>query len=430
MTNVSQPPDDRSGAGFEPLTHSPGFWLVQRYALMLGVILAFGSLAFLGVVKHGGKWFDLPSDPGWFDGRLWWVGVTGAAGVLVGVLRRVFRLPLTLPGLIKELKEMRVDPSHVPGMVAVSVVSLVGGASLGPEAALGAMGGGLGTWLSDRRGLGEDARATTTISGMAGAYGGLLSAPYVAALMVIEIARPKRVEDAAIACLLASTISFAIFYPIAGSTFLGIFTLPPSQFEDWQLLAAVPLGILGALLALITVGAIAAMSKLTAPLASHTIVRSTVGGVGFGLVAVALPLTLFTGTSQLTTIVHDGATLGAGLLIAVVVAKILVFALCETTGFIGGPFFPMLFVGATTGVALHELIPGLPLALTFTTLFAAVPGSLVAAPFSLILVAFISTQIGTLQTAPVAISVLIAYLALSGSGALMALAQKRAKPAA
>lgn len=430
MTDVPQPPDDNRGAGFEPLTHSPGFWLVQRYALMLGVVLAFGSLAFLGVVKHGGKWFELPSNPGWFDGKLWWVGVTGAAGVLVGVLRRAFRLPLKLPGLIKELKEMRVDPSHVPGMVAVSVVSLVGGASLGPEAALGAMGGGLGTWLSDRRGLGEDARATTTISGMAGAYGGLLSAPYVAALMVIEIARPKRVEDAAIACLLASTISFAIFYPIAGSTFLGIFTLPPSQFEDWQLLAAVPLGILGALLALITVGAIAAMSKLTAPLASRTIVRSTVGGVGFGLVAVALPLTLFTGTSQLTTIINDGATLGAGLLIAVVVAKILVFALCEATGFIGGPFFPMLFVGATTGVALHELIPGLPLALTFTTLFAAVPGSLVAAPFSLILVAFISTQIGTLQTAPVAISVLIAYLALSGTGALMALAQKRAKPAA
>ena len=68
---------------------------------MLGVVLAFGSLAFLGVVKHGGKWFELPSNPGWFDGKLWWVGVTGAAGVLVGVLRRAFRLPLKLPGLTK-----------------------------------------------------------------------------------------------------------------------------------------------------------------------------------------------------------------------------------------------------------------------------------------------------------------------------------------
>jgi chloride channel protein, CIC family len=52
---------------------------------------------------------------------------------------------------------------------------------------------------------------------------------------------------------------------------------------------------------------------------------------------VALPLTLFTGTDQLTTVIHDGAELGAGLLIAVVFAKILVFALCEATGFIGAP---------------------------------------------------------------------------------------------
>ena len=66
---------------------------------------------------------------------------------------------------------------------------------------------------------------------------------------------------------------------------------------------------------------------------------------------VALPLTLFTGTSQLTTVIHNGAALGAGLLIAVVFAKILVFALCEATGFIGGPFLVMLFTGGTAGVA-------------------------------------------------------------------------------
>ena len=64
----------------------------------------------------------------------------------------------------------------------------------------------------------------------------------------------------------------------------------------------------------------------------------------------ALPLTLFTGTDQLTTVIHDGAVLGAGLLIAVVFAKILVFALCEATGFIGGPFLVMLFIGGTAGV--------------------------------------------------------------------------------
>ena len=138
-----------------------------------------------------------------------------------------------------------------------------------------------------------------------------------------------------------------------------------------------------------------------------------------------LPLTLFTGTDQLTTVIDDGAALGAGLLIAVVFAKILVFALCEATGFIGGPFLVMLFIGGTAGMTAHVLIPGLPEGLAFTAMFAALPGALVAAPFSLILLAALTTQIGTLQIAPVAVAVLTAYLAVSGSGALMSLARRR-----
>jgi hypothetical protein len=38
-------------------------------------------------------------------------------------------------------------------MAAVSVVSLIGGASLGPEKALGAMGGGAGSWIAQARAL-------------------------------------------------------------------------------------------------------------------------------------------------------------------------------------------------------------------------------------------------------------------------------------
>ena len=115
-------------------------------------------------------------------------------------------------------------------------------------------------------------------------------------------------------------------------------------------------------------------------------------------------------------------------MIAVVFAKILVFALCEATGFIGGPFLVMLFIGGTAGIATHVLIPGLPEGLAFTAMFAALPGSLVAAPFSLILLGVITTQIGALQVAPVVIAVLTAYLAVSGTGALMALARRQAKP--
>ena len=422
-----------SGPDVMPLTRSPAFWLIVRYAALLGVALAFAALAFLGLIKGGTKlWFTLPTDPGWFDGSLWWVAVTTGAGVLVGVLRRVFRVPAKLPGIFQELTAQRVEPSPVPAAVAVSLVSLVGGASLGPEAGLGLMGGGLGTWLSERRKLSEEARATNTLSGMSAAYGGLLSSPLLSTMLVLEIARPKarKFTETLFGALLSSSIAFAVYFPIAGSTFVGIYTLPSFKYHDWQLLAAVPLGLAAGGLALITIVATGLVTKLAAPLAKRTIVRATIGGVAFGLVGVALPLTLFTGTDQLTTVIHDGAALGVGLLIAVVFAKILVFALCEATGFIGGPILVMLFIGGTAGTVAHLLIPGLPEGLAFTAMFAALPGALVAAPFSVILMGALTTQIGTLQIAPVAIAVLTAYLAVSGTGTLVALANRARKPAA
>ena len=85
--------ESRSGGGGDvvAIARSPGFWLLMRYAALFGVVLAFAALAYLGLVKGGTDlWFTLPKDPGWLDGSLWWVAVTAGAGVLVGVLRRVF----------------------------------------------------------------------------------------------------------------------------------------------------------------------------------------------------------------------------------------------------------------------------------------------------------------------------------------------------
>ena len=55
--------------------------------------------------------------------------VTAAAGVLVGLLHRLTHLPDVIPGLIADLQDEHVDPAPVPAIVAVSAVSLIGGAA-------------------------------------------------------------------------------------------------------------------------------------------------------------------------------------------------------------------------------------------------------------------------------------------------------------
>ena len=138
-------------AASPPVTQGREFWVLMGYAVALGVFGAFAGLVFIGVIKFGGKWYT-DSHPGWFGGHWWWVAVAGAAGVAVGLLRRLTRLPWEDPGLFDDLQTGHVDAGLVPGLVAVSTASLIGGASLGPEKALGSMGGGVGSWLAQRRG--------------------------------------------------------------------------------------------------------------------------------------------------------------------------------------------------------------------------------------------------------------------------------------
>ena len=68
-------------------------------------------------------------------------------------------------------------------------------------------------------------------------------------------------------------------------------------------------------------------------------------------------------------------TLGLGLLVVLLIAKMFTFAVSQASGFVGGPIFPALFIGGTAGVLVHQVIPGLPLGLAFTCLLAAVPGA-------------------------------------------------------
>ena len=56
----------------------------------------------------------------------------------------------------------------------------------------------------------------------------------------------------------------------------------------------------------------------------------------------------------------------------------------------------------------------MPLGLAFTCVFAAVPGAAVAAPFTVVLLAAFVSQVGGLQTAPVLIAVVTAYITVEG----------------
>jgi len=420
-----------SGPAAEPpVTQQREFWVLMGCAVALGVFGAVVGLVFIGVITFGGKWYD-DSDPGWFGGQWWWVAVAAAAGAGVGLLRRLTRLPQEIPGLFADLQTGRVETGLVPGIVAVSTVSLIGGASLGPEKALGAMGGGAGSWLARRRALGKEDSQVNTLAGFAGAYGGLFSSTLIVVLLILEVARPggQRFAKALAAEIVASSVSFGLYFAIAGAVFLDAYQVPSYTFEDWQLLAAIPLGLFAALVVTLLAGFMMGAARLFGRFKAPAIAKSTLGGVVFGIVGVALPLTMFSGSDQLKTVLTHEGTLGLGLLAAILIAKMATFAVSQASGFVGGPIFPSLFIGGIAGALVHQVIPGMPLGLAFTCLLAAVPGALAPAPFSMVLMAAFLTQVGALQTAPILIAVVTAFLTMEAVKYLLA-SRKQARAAA
>src|SRR6476660_756587 len=212
MNETSEP------APSPPFTQNREFWVLMGYAVALGVFGAFAGLVFMGVIGFGGRWYA-DADPGWFGGQWWWVAVTAGAGVVVGLLRRLMRLPEQIPGLIPDLQEGHVEPRMVPGITVVSAVSLIGGASLGPEKALGSVGGGFGTWISRRRRFSAEDSQNTTLAGFGGAYGGLFSSTVIVVMMIMEIARPggHRFTKALVSTIVSSSVSFGLYFAVAGT---------------------------------------------------------------------------------------------------------------------------------------------------------------------------------------------------------------------
>ncbi|MGZ6790697.1 MAG: hypothetical protein ACXVGQ_12330, partial [Mycobacteriaceae bacterium] len=96
MSASPEPPVPR------PVTQSAGFWPLMGYAAALGVFGGFAGLVFLGVIGHGEKW-NADSSPHWLGGHWWWVAVTAAAGLIVGLLHRWLRVPEQTPGIIAEI---------------------------------------------------------------------------------------------------------------------------------------------------------------------------------------------------------------------------------------------------------------------------------------------------------------------------------------
>jgi H+/Cl- antiporter ClcA len=395
------------------------FWRLVMHAAVIGLLAGAAAWIFTRVVKLGTEaiWGeDITYD--FMGGEWWWLVVTGGAGLMVGWLRHWLKVPEDPTGSLAAIQEARVDHRTALQTVAVSAVSLIGGASLGPFDAATRSGGGIGSWLSTRLDLPEEMKRINTLSGINGSIGGMLTAPVLATLFVSELHRPDpdRYYRVLIPNLVGSIFGFFVMFSLAGDTFLGVFSVPTFDVEIWHFAVAVLLGVVAAAISWLLGATLYVVRGVAVRIKAHSIVLSTAGGLAFGLIGIALPLTLASGKEQLSVSLDQVDEIGAGLMVAVVLGKILAMSIALGTGFVGGPVMPSLFIGGAAGIAVHVMVPDLPLGLAFSAMLVAVPGASVKAPFSMVLLATLTAGVGPANAAPAAVAVIAAYLATSGLG--------------
>ena len=197
-----------------PFARTRRFWIDILAGLLMGAVCGAIALGFFNAflfiakqlwdtsdyqdkIKHGA------TPGGWMPaGPTWYIGMMVGGGACVGVGKLLWSLsvapfPRVTPSLVTELKDLRVHDTAVSVCILiVSTLSLGFGASVGPEASLGAIGGSIGTIVGSSRLVRRlhgtrGARGYTvelySLLGMAAAFGPLLPSPVLAVMLLHEL---------------------------------------------------------------------------------------------------------------------------------------------------------------------------------------------------------------------------------------------------
>ena len=378
----------------------PGAYVkLLALVVLLGLISAVITFAFIALVHQATTlvWEQAAWALG-VDQRLFTVLVCAIGGLLVGLLVKHFG---DHSGIFAEVmnefgRTGRFDYRNAPGIVITAFVSLISGASLGPEAPLADACGGIGTLMSDRLKLDEQETRTMGYSGVSAMLAAFITSPFGGALLGLELAQggsSGRIMYfwVLFPSLLASAVATVVFVLLSGSFFETLYQFPKYAPRLVDLVYAAPLGLIGGLVGALFMLSLRRLQRLFQPMKAHVVLRGLLGGLGMGLIGALLPLTLFSGEAETADLITHAAEIGVLMLIVLGLAKLFATSLLLATGWKGGYIFPIMFASVALGLAVNLLFPGIPVAVTVAAtmagaLVAALKAPLFAALFTLALV--------------------------------------------
>lgn len=402
-------------------------------AAALGVPVAFAAVLFQTAVHDLTQvvWEEIPDGLGWDAPASWYVVLVPAlAGVLVAAATR-------LPGggghaPLEGLGLGAVRPVDLASILPAGLATLALGIVLGPEAPLIALGLALGALTVRFLREGEATGELLALAGAFAAIATLFGGPLPAALLLFEVlAASGKIPAQAMGRVL-----------LPGFVAAGTGTLIFTGVEDWPGLEQTPLALpplpdyatvrlqdvgWSLVVAVLAAGAVVVALRAARLLAARVQARPAAALILAGLLVGALAVAfraaadrpvdyvLFSGQASLPEIVAEGS---ASVLVLLVVAKGIAYALSLAVAFRGGLVFPAIVLGAALGVLMADVLPGLELTPAIAAGVAAASAAVLRMPFFAVLIA-------TLLVGPAAVDTAAIAILAAAAGWIVALADGR-----
>ena len=336
--------------------------------------------------------------------------------LLVGLLVKYRHAPTTLDESLLDSMSgdvTKIDWRTLPLNVVMAWVSLFSGAVLGPEGGIGGISSKIAAFYGERVAIPVEHRSQLVFSTIAAAYNGLVANPLFTGVLGTELVKDPEAKARNLpANLIGGAIGYLIFFAAGSSGLQNYLHLAPAQpIRAEDIVLVVLFGLLGLILALIGGVFFRVSAAAFGRFKGREVERALVAGLIFSAVGMVAPVLLFSGESQVQTVVADPASYGPGMLVLMAVVKLALLAVAFKSGFLGGPTFPAIFASVCVALAISLLLPTLPVTVVIGGVMAGFLTVLFRAPFMVILLTVVMLQASTELTALIVLAVATVMIA-------------------
>ena len=344
---------------------------------IIGIPAALVAAAFFALV-HALQhllWTELPANLG-YDSPPWFLvlGLPVAGAVLVVLARRFLPGDGGAPPL-RGLESGPTPAAYAPGIALAALGTLAFGAVLGPEMPVIALGSVVGMLVAARARVPQQGTGVLAMAGSFSAISALFGGPLVAGMLLLEggLAAGARLLHLMVPGLVAAAIGYTIFVGLGSWGGLGEQSLAVPDLATYTGTSVVDLA-WGLVVGLAAAAAIVAIRRLAVAVDDRAsragmAVALIGGGLAVGLLALAGGIlgadpqdVLFSGQASIPVLVGGAST---SVVLVLLAAKGLAYAISLGAGFRGGPIFPAVFIGvalASLGVTVAGMSPTLAIA--------------------------------------------------------------------